>query len=68
MKKYHLATFLVLLEILSSNAIFTNNGNYCILFRILCFYIIRITQSTFECSNEHLNPAKFVWALAYRAL
>ena len=66
MKKYHLATFL---EIFSSDAIFTNNGNYCIPFCVSCFCIIRITQSTFEClfvhSSEHSNPAKFIWALIY---
>ena len=66
MKKYHLATFLVLLETLSSDAIFTNNGNYCTPFSILCFlynsnYSIHIRM--FVRSNEHSNPAKFVWAL-----
>ena len=66
MKKYHLATFLVSLETLASDAIFTNNGNYCTPFCILCFlyntnYSIHIRM--FVRSNEHSNPAKFVWAL-----
>ena len=45
-------TFLVSLEILSSDAIFTNNGNYCTTF---WKYIIRITQSAFECSFVRTN-------------
>ena len=66
MKKYHLATFLVSLETLPSDFIFTKNGNYCTLFCILCLlynlnYSIHIRM--FVHSNKHLNTAKFVWAL-----
>ena len=63
MKKYHLATFLVLLETLSSDAIFTTMEITVLLSAYYAFCIIRITQSTFEYSfvqtNIRIQPSSF---------
>ena len=68
MNKYHLVTFLVLLETLSSDVISLTmeitvllSAYYMLLYNLN--YPIHIRM--FVRSNEHSNPAKFVWALPH---